>query len=208
MNKKMMVEDLVKLKEAVATNWGHKALVAKVSGWVLPEPAFTKIEEVNFSLDCDTPQEATINKMSKKKKGNTMCYDCDGGYGRATVEEQRIQHLRDRLSIVNYEKDRKLMKAYGLMDDDIPATLDEMIERLTSGKFVVPEDKKKRVSYLTNIVSWIEWRDPEVKRDKEGYKEASEKLSKAFNETLDTIVISDPKAGLEALQAFENTEFK
>lgn len=159
-------------------------------------------------LDCSAPVEGAISKTNKKKKGNTMCYDCECAPMERSLDQQRLDHLQSRLYAVTDKKDRDLQRAYGLRDNEPPTTLADLFKRIEEKKYVVDEDKLGKTQYyFGDLLRWIRWRDPAVKPDQVGYDKVWEEVQKERDATLDVIMVSDAKAGLEALQAFEAKTF-
>jgi hypothetical protein len=127
-----------------------------------------------------------------------------------TLEQGAREYLRNRLSKTYWTKTEDLRPAFGLEDDSPPKTPKEVIERITSGMYVLPEDSEDD-SPGDLGESWyqpwnaIRWRDPAKKKDRDGYNLALKTLAKDRDAAQDIIMTSDGKAGLEALQTFEST---
>lgn len=126
----------------------------------------------------------------------------------SSPEQDARAHLRDRLRTVKYETQAKLRKDFGLDDDEAPRTPKELAERLASGKFIVKHANDEKQPSLYSVSSYIRWRDPAVKEDQAGYDKAKEKLSKAYTEAKDVIIVKSPEEGLKALQGFEKAKFQ
>lgn len=121
-------------------------------------------------------------------------------------------YLNTRLGDIGRTKRDELKRQYGLMDDKAPATAAEFVDRIKKGLFVVTKqarfDEDGIYSAKDAFSNSTRWRDPSVKEDKEGYKKAEAVLDKALTDTLDTIRILAPEAGLKALKDFEAQSFK
>lgn len=119
------------------------------------------------------------------------------------------EHLRSRARSIKNEKSVELRKHFHLYDDASPKTLEELLERLNSGKYVWDKERyKDRQFYgVEEVAARIQWRDPSKPADEKGFNAAAEVLEKAYTELKDTLMIVDPKEGLEALRAFEAKSF-
>jgi len=129
--------------------------------------------------------------------------------GAQTLEQDAREYLRSRLSKAYYAKVEDLRPAFGLEDDTPPKNPKEVIERITSGMYVLP---KENVEYDgDSLEEWyrpwdaIRWRDPAKKKDRDGYDLALKTLAKDRDAVMDIVMTQDSKAGLEALQKFEST---
>jgi len=151
--------------------------------------------------------------VSKEKKEPTMntlnIVASTSQSGAQTLEQDTREYLRSRLSKSYWSKTEDLRPAFGLEDDTPPKTPKEVIERITSGMYVLPKvDEDTADDEGTDWYQpWnsIRWRDPAKKKDGEGYELALKTLAKDRDASLDIIMTSDSKAGLEALQKFEST---
>lgn len=120
-----------------------------------------------------------------------------------TVELQRL-HLRDRARETKWSKEIELRKAFNIDPVASPVTLDDLIDRLSKGKFVFADKYKTREFYSADeLVRKIDWRDPAQPADTEGFNKAMTALNTEYQTLKDTIIIEDPKVGLEAYRAFE-----
>jgi hypothetical protein len=146
-----------------------------------------------------TMPQVCVNETKEK----AMYYD---GENKFDLNLHRIEHLSERLSDINAKKWMEGQRFFGLADDSPPMTVKEMLDRITSGKYILNAEKygEQNPCYLTR---YIRWRDPAVKEDKEGFKVFEEKLSKATTDTRDIINIKDADIGLKALQDFEAATF-
>lgn len=154
--------------------------------------------------DCK-PAPATASKLSwkNKKDENPMT-----NYAAATVvtadsiEKDQRYALTSALYSAFRTKVDAAKKQFGLTGDGTPETLKEMIQRIQDGKFVLPE--KYEDQYAS--ASYIEWRDPAIKQDKDGYKAARKELDaehQALNLKLAIIPVAD---GLAAVEAYRDAK--
>jgi hypothetical protein len=152
-------------------------------------------------------------KWGHKKKDTTMSrydnpnIDISIDTEAPTSDIQRTRdYLNDRVSSIFWKKDDELRRQFGLIDDDRPETVTDLLARIAAGKFTISEDKKDSVDY--DPIRFIKWRDPSVKEDQAGYRlahAASEKQSTAIR---DAIAVLDPKDALAAVQAYEAWTYK
>lgn len=167
----------------------------------------------NFSLDTlpcavvgDCPEKkASCNPTPIKgfvKKEKRMRYDDFDRPIAETEAEAKRAYLADRAMGVYYKIDADLEKAFGLKNDDAPTTVSDLVKRIKENKFEIKKDREDE--YTFNPLSLITWRDPNVKKDKDGYKAAKALLEKKQTEVADIIAIGDAKDALDAIKAFEN----
>ncbi len=123
---------------------------------------------------------------------------------RSDTETSR-RWLRDRVSQIGCDLFDPLARQFGVKDDKSPRTFADVLARLTSGKFTIPEEKKNRESY--DPLNWVEWRDPSIKKDEAGFKLAEAALETAKVQTLDSINVLDPEKGLSAIQALQSWKY-
>jgi len=151
-----------------------------------------------------------VSKEKKEPTMNTLNIVASAAQsGAQTLEQDAREYLRNRLLKTYHTKIEDLRPAFGLEDDTPPKTPKEVIERITSGMYMLPKDN---VDYAgDSLEEWyhpwdaIRWRDPAKKKDREGYELALKTLAKDRDAVMDTVMTQDSKAGLEALQKFEST---
>lgn len=149
---------------------------------------------------CDNAPAKAAWPCKKKKEETSMSYSGASAtiVTSDSVERDQRRHLRAKAAAGFYDKKYAAKKQFGLVGDDTPETMGEMIARIQAGKFVLAEKNKDK--YATT--GYIEWRDPSVKEDKDGYKAARADLAKAF-EKLDTRLAILPLAdALTELEAY------
>lgn len=142
-----------------------------------------------------------IDSQAKETKDSAMYFE-----NGTPIETQQRVYLRNRLSSIYNEKNRKLRQEFGLEDDEEPKTLQETIDRLSSGKFTPRFDKKPediKVHGWMALQEYVRWHDPSVKADEDGYATAEKALSEAKTKATDVIIVKSPEDGLAALEAFE-----
>lgn len=124
------------------------------------------------------------------------------------LEMKRGRYLEDRAFRINNEKEFELRKAFGLVDAPQPTTPKEFVEFIKEGKYELDEKHQDRKLWNPWAAGdYLRFRDPEVKRDEDGFNKASEILSKEYRTLMDDIAILDAKEGLEKLREFEAKTF-
>lgn len=128
--------------------------------------------------------------------------------------------LDTQLWHVKARKDIDMGKHYGLSDDEHPRTFKEFIERIKAGKFVqvknnvlddeyeyeyddAPDDSFSPDYPTANV----RWRDPKVKEDKKGHREALARVDEAYRKAKREIMILDLDKALVALDKFDEKKF-
>lgn len=154
----------------------------------------------------DVPQQEGNNPMNYANVANAAIT-----VPPTEVQDQR-KYLEKRLDQLFYAKDEPLYRHFGLDDDAAPYSPVEFKKRIDEGKFQirgVDFDQEHAARYdHWHWTDLIAWRDPAKKADRDGYDAARKDLREKKQNTLDIIKIDDPKAGLEALKAFEAWEPK
>lgn len=143
-------------------------------------------------LNTDVPQ--------LKKDEPTMYINAE-----MTKEQTAQIYLRDRLENVHSEKRDELRHQFGLCDDDPPCSFEDAYKRITEGKFIIADDKRSKLSY--NPLNFVQWRDPSVKKDTEGFEAAEVQAETAFTQVSDAIMVKTPQEALTALEEYENATF-
>lgn len=114
-------------------------------------------------------------------------------------------YLDGRLSNLRNTKDQEAELAFGLRDDRKPQTPKDLIDRITSGKYMVNPDNMEKKDY--ELLRSFRWRDPAKKEDRAGYEATQKAMETAATTVTDTIMIGTPTEALAALKAFEGTTF-
>lgn len=144
-------------------------------------------------------EEHSIQLVSLPEKENTMNYDCND------QDTNARDYLSSRLHSIQNDKIGEMNHFFGLVGDVRPQTAKELIERITTGKYIVQPDKMEKSAY--SPVDYFCWRDPSVKEDMAGMKAARKLLDVASIEVTDAIVIKTPTEALAALKDFEGKTF-
>lgn len=139
----------------------------------------------------------------KKKDVNPM-----SSYSTATVVTADSVELTQRRTLRDFAyeafeaKKTAAKKQFGLVGDDAPETMKEALDRILAGKYVLTEKNADRSIY--SFMSYIAWRDPSVKEDKDGYKAAKADLQAAYEKLalrLNILPLQDALAEVEAYSA-------
>jgi len=148
---------------------------------------------VNISFaPCTNMAEA----VPAQKKETKMYVDND-----KHIESSKINYLSNRVETIWYQKHDALRKQFGFQDDAAPVTAQEIVDRITAGKFVLKADSKDKRNY--DSVRYIQWRDPTVKEDQAGFDAAMKLFEKAVQDTRDIVAIDTPINALAAVKALE-----
>lgn len=115
--------------------------------------------------------------------------------------EAAQDHLIDRLSAATEKKIQAARKAAGLTSDERPRTPQGFVDRIMSGKFYIPEDRKNAFSYDPS--DYIEWRDPAIKRDDAAFDAARATINQASDDVMDILIVKGAEAGLAAINEFK-----
>ena len=143
-----------------------------------------------------------------KKKEHTMSYVNAqiAQVSSPSESEQQRDYFLERLRHLAYEKDRAAEKHFGLLDDPRPSTAKELIKRIKDGKFYIEKDHEDKEAGVYYILDFFKWRDPDLKKDQEGYSATRELIAKAVAEAEDEIW-NDSKNALKAIHKFESKSF-
>lgn len=179
--------------------------------FVINKPVFGPVLQDIFFEPCEKVATAPTPKkpcpMGRKKKETKMRYDDEYNdeYVEAlpskSDESQKRDYLENRVRYTQRSLQYDARKTYGLVDDESPNTLNDLVKRIQDGKYVIPEEYAKEILY--NPISYIKWRDPDLKEDKDGYSAFIDRLNKEVTKTMDVVKIADPADGLKAIQALE-----
>lgn len=119
-----------------------------------------------------------------------------------SIEKDQRRALSSALYIAFRAKVDAAKKQFGLTGDTPPETTEEMIQRIQDGKFVLPE--KYEDQYAS--ASYIEWRDPAIKQDKDGYKAARKELDTEYSALELKLAIIPVADGLAAVEAYRDAK--
>lgn len=115
-----------------------------------------------------------------------------------TFEYEQKNYARNRLYEVYENKLTDLKRKFGLADDREPSTAEELIKRIKDGKYIIREEGNWFSPY-----GMIRWRDPDLKEDKNSYKDARDELEKTLGSYKDRMMLGTHEEILTALQEFE-----
>lgn len=121
------------------------------------------------------------------------------------VAETRDYFL-NRLNGVRFEKGEDLRRKFGLEDDKSPRSPKEVIDRITAGKYVLPktDSDDECDDYYYRPWELIQWRDPSVKKDNDGFHVAKLALDKLADDTRDKLYAAKDVNYLSILEAFKS----
>jgi hypothetical protein len=168
-----------------------------------PNPPVVSLDTWSFGMNYATPSVQT----KAQPKDNKMCYECDdfeieGKFDLAKVQYKR---LSARLKTIYSEKIAELRRVYFLDEQDKPATIEELIERLTKGAFTFDKDEFDMYKmYGYSIWKYITWRDPKNELDQDGFDKAVEKLNADYEAARDEITFAPT---LDILSKFQAKKF-
>lgn len=159
----------------------------------------------------------------KKEEGkNPMRYDTvtvapsisiDAPAGKSEIDTQR-EYLINRLYEISKGIRSNLRKDFHLDGPHSPWNYKQLIDAIKNDKFKLTDYAKEVDEAIERketgedrwfdygVFAGIEWTDF-PKADYKGFDKAVNALEKARTDTVDIIMVSDAKAGLEALKAFE-----
>lgn len=122
----------------------------------------------------------------------------------ANPEKEQRYYLSTRLSDITYFKAKNLLVKYGLRGEDSPRNAYETVARIKAGMYVIDEEIDSEEGLcLQSPLYGLEWRDPAIKKDREGYEKARDQLDKDRKAVQDIIQIKSLDEGLTAVQEFE-----
>lgn len=120
-------------------------------------------------------------------------------------ESAKTNYLLGRFNEVKSDKQSELRRQFGLENDPTPYTAKELVERIKSGKFILPtkkeEDMSGQIYYNNSPIYAITWRDPAVVEDQTGYDDASKKFKAASLPVHDAIMLKTNDEALTAINA-------
>lgn len=163
------------------------------------------IETTASTLPWKCPSKKSKPTMPVQEKESAMF----GPYDNETpTDQQQRAYVIARLQNIESEKTQEARKAFGLTDDDSPQSFNDLLARLTLGKYVYPEDKKaKDVGGSYGILDYIRWRDPAVKEDEAGYDASRKQISAAYKDAKDAAVLANLDQLKTVLDSFKSQTF-
>lgn len=171
------------------------------------------VQQPTPPADCIATSQCVAAVPEKKacvpKKRNSAMYDeFEMSISAGATETERQKHfLIQELDMANDRQDTKLRRQFGLVDEDGPDSFEDLLARITAGKYVISDENKVKATY-GGPLRYIKWRDPAIKEDRKGFDAAQKILYSARQDAERTIRISDPKEGLAALKSFESASFQ
>lgn len=123
-------------------------------------------------------------------------------------EAETKAYLDNRLNNLRWTKENDLRKPFN-MDDLTFETVEEFLALMTSGKYEVKDEDKKKKTHgsVGYAFDYIRLRDPAKPKDEAGYTAALKKLYEGYQFTQDTIKVMPAADGLTALREFEAKTF-
>lgn len=123
-----------------------------------------------------------------------------------TQEQETRDYFRSELRKVKYNFDmRKLKMKFGLKKDK-PTNGKELIQFIKDGMFTLKDDAwfKERDGWFLSITDGIEFGDPKIVADNDGYRAAYAAFDKAYTDAKRKIMATtDGEAQLAAVTEFE-----
>lgn len=168
----------------------------KPMGYAIP-----KKEEKKMRYENATAANVAVNlqadpDFSKEKNG----------------QEYLISRLRDVL--VRKRDSEELQKKFNLLSSRFKSSR-ELVQAIKDGKITFSyeneeeeiEDYGNRYRYPHDLISCISFRDPKVKADRTGWKNAVEQIEKDAKDVKDQIMVMSLEDGLKALKEFEAKDY-
>jgi hypothetical protein len=119
----------------------------------------------------------------------------------APIDGQQKAYLLNRVRSIRADKESMLLTRYNIVDDPAPVSAEELVERITQGKYIITPKDPRRYDY--SPFDRITWRDPAKVKDEAGHLKALEVLQAMKTKVKDAIWIGTPEDGLKAVQEFE-----
>lgn len=146
--------------------------------------------------------EKKVNNMSRYYDEDLDCYV--EGVQSDTTRSQN--YFKMRMETIWSDQNDTLRTKFGLKDDPTPETAEDLVARIKAGKYILPEQSKKK--YFYEPTRAITWRDPSVKEDQDGFDVAWKSFEAEFTKTKDTVMSGTPvdmAAAVQALEAWTST---
>ena len=129
--------------------------------------------------DCnEAPAKAMPCKKNKKEEIPMSAYSSATVITADSIEAKQRKTLASALYDAFRDKVNAAKKQFGLLSDQAPETIKEMIQRIKDGKFSIKADQDD--AYAGAFWYAISWKDPSVTVDKDGYKAARAQLEKDY----------------------------
>lgn len=159
----------------------------------------------NNIFGCKPVAQPCCTEKATVKKENPMYVDYISNDKH--IASSKINYFQQRAESTKYKILNLLQKQFGLIDDETPTSPKELVERITSGKYVLPTEKEVELmrnhswAYVSGALLGIKWRDPSVKEDNDGFKVANAAMDVEFQKTQDIIMNGGDM--LAAVQTFD-----
>lgn len=169
------------------------------------------------SVHCNTSENCkySINRTTTEATAVAMCKTVKSEQW--SKEQEATTHLLGRLRGATDQKRRDLEVQFGLKDDKFPSTMQEFIDRIQKGQFVLTEKgkAKDKLACVVNAVYMFDFedqklfrfRDPKKTEDKEGFDAAIKRRDEAYTKAMSIILVKSSEEGLAAVEAFEAQSF-
>lgn len=114
--------------------------------------------------------------------------------------------LTNALWSVSMNYDTAMTKKYGLKDEDLPKNAEDLIAKIKEGKFKAPDTTAE--DYDEGDYRWspyfgIKFRDPSMKKDREGYEKAMEAFREEKLAIELKVAVLEPAEALKFVEAFK-----
>lgn len=116
------------------------------------------------------------------------------------------QALRNTLWNVNMEYTSAMEKKYGLRDEDLPKSAEDLIAKIKEGKFTAPDTSAE--DYDAEDYRWrpyfgLKFRDPSMKKDRPGYEKAVEAMRDEKTAIELKVSVLEPAEALKFVESFK-----
>ena len=118
------------------------------------------------------------------------------------LSKQR-DYLKIRLSNVDSDHVNALQSYFHLLNDPRPKTASELVDRIRSGKYILPSKEDEERNYYRGSLDMITWRDPNLPAERESYELAMKLRAQTYQRYLDIVHINSPAEALKAVQDYE-----
>lgn len=151
------------------------------------------LQEAHVIVQMDSSVEFGMSTVQQEQETENTMYNLD---------QLQLEHFSARLRHIKSEKHGELKRKFGLVDDESPRTPEEIVARITAGKFIIlPEATYDSGSRFARF----QWRDPSLKEDRAGYEAADKDLDAAYDLAKDA-VFTAPADAAKVVQAFESAK--
>lgn len=173
--------------------WANPDLVSELE--------MEEIKKAHESVKLGSKVKATKVPNFPKEQANKPAQEVPMNNNVQYSDEQNAkQYLIRRLDSLESDKQVKLMRAFGMVDDESPNTPKELLKRIQDGKFFIAKHVENVRAF--SPIDYFIWRDPSVKKDHDGYVAALDVLKEKSQQARDIIVVKNQEEGLKALQDF------